>query len=334
MKEFRKVGVAGAGSWGTALAALIASRDREVVLWARNPVLVKEIRASSTNKTYLPGISLPGCIVPTTDLSELLDCDLVLLVPPSRAFRELCRSLAALSPAASTLWVSCTKGLDYESGQVMSEVAAEELGTENVAVLSGPNLAGEIARGIPAAAVIGCQDAALGPKLQEFLTFPTFRAYTSADVRGIQLGGALKNVFAIGAGCSDGFGMGDNAKAALVTRSLAEMMRLGEALGGKRETFHGLSGIGDLMVTCFSPHSRNRKFGERIGRGEKVAEIAASVPTVAEGYPTALAAWNMAKKLGIETPVVDGVHAVLYKEMCPKEITKALLGRAPKAEAC
>ncbi len=200
-----------------------------------------------------------------------------------------------------------------------------------MAVLSGPNLAGEIARGVPAAGVVGSAEAELLPALQEVFSTRTFRAYTSDDVAGIQLGGALKNVFAIAAGVSDGFGMGDNAKAALVTRALAEMMRLGVTLGGRRETFAGLSGVGDLMVTCFSSQSRNRGFGERLGRGEAAAGILASMKMVAEGVPTTRSVWQVAQQVGVEAPLTEQVAAVLDGK-CAREAMGELLGRAPKAE--
>jgi glycerol-3-phosphate dehydrogenase (NAD(P)+) len=229
--------------------------------------------------------------------------------------------------------VSCTKGIEPESGKLMTQILEDELGLAEAAVLSGPNLAREVATGEPAAAVIGARDPGLQQLLQPLFSLPTFRAYTSDDSTGIQLGGALKNIYAIGAGCADGFRMGTNAKAGLVTRCLAEMMRLGVALGGKRETFSGLSGIGDLMVTCFGSQSRNRQFGERLGRGETRAEIEASTRTVAEGIPAALSAWQQAHRLGVDTPVIDGIHAVLYQDLPPREVMMGLLGRSPKAEA-
>ena len=228
--------------------------------------------------------------------------------------------------------MSCTKGIEHDTGKLMSDILEECLPANPVAVLSGPNHAVEVAQRIPAAGVIGCRETELLETLQKTFSLPTFRAYTSDDVTGIQLGGALKNVFAISAGVSDGFNMGDNAKAGLVTRALAEMMRLGVALGGRRETFFGLSGVGDLMVTCFSRHSRNRKVGERLGRGESPAQIQASMQMVAEGIPTALSAWQCAQRLEVETPIISEVHAVLYLNKPPHEAMWELLGRPPRAE--
>jgi glycerol-3-phosphate dehydrogenase (NAD(P)+) len=215
----------------------------------------------------------------------------------------------------------------------MTQVLADCLPSQRLAVLSGPNLAAEIARRVPAACVVGSSHAEILPALQEVFSVSSFRAYTSEDVSGIQLGGALKNVFAIAAGASDGLGMGDNAKAALVTRALAEMTRLGVALGGRRETFAGLSGIGDLMVTCFSPRSRNRGFGERLGRGETTAQIQASMKMVAEGVPTSRSALQCAQRLGVDAPIIAEVHAVLHEGKSPREGLLALLDRPPKPEA-
>ena len=214
----------------------------------------------------------------------------------------------------------------------MSEVIAETFPGAVPAVLSGPNLAGEVARGIPAAGVIGCPDETALRSIQSLFEGTSFRAYTSSDVRGIQLGGALKTVFALGSGVSDGMGLGENAKAALVTRSLAEMTRLGTAMGGRSGTFGGLSGIGDLMVTCFSARSRNHQVGFRLGRGESLREIISSMAMVAEGVPTAASAFASARRLGVETPIIDEVHALLQGEKTAKEAMRALMSRQLRSE--
>ena len=258
---------------------------------------------------------------------------MIIFVTPSKATREVALRLAAHSPKEGTVVLSCTKGIEHDSGKLMDSVLADSLPGCRIAVLSGPNHAEEVAQRVPAAGVIGSKHADLLEPLQQIFSLPSFRAYTSDDVTGIQLGGALKNVFAIAAGVSDGFNMGDNAKAALVTRSLAEMMRLGVALGGRRETFFGLSGVGDLMVTCFSRFSRNRKVGERLGRGESPAEIQASMKMVAEGVPTTLGAWQCAERNGIEAPITRQIHSVLYANKPPHEAMWELLGRPPKAES-
>ncbi len=332
--KFDRIGIIGAGSWGTSLAVHLSQYGSPVQLWAHSPPLVEKIKKERVNSDYLPGISIPENVHATGSLADLLDCSLNLFVTPSKALRQVASELAALGPDPDTVWVSCTKGIEHDSGKLMTQLISEELNSRHVAALSGPNFAVEIAKKNPSAAVIGCKDPTLLKNLQAVFSQGAFRVYTSDDLAGIQLGGALKNVIAIGAGCSDGLSMGDNAKAALLTRSLAEMKRLGCALGGKSETFFGLSGIGDLMATCFSRQSRNRDFGERIGRGESREEIQNSTRTVAEGVPTAFSAWQSARKAGVETPVVDEIYSVLYQGKSPVEAMRCLLGRTPKPEDC
>jgi glycerol-3-phosphate dehydrogenase (NAD(P)+) len=330
---FKKISVIGAGGWGTALAILLAHSRSTVRLWAHRPDLAEQLHTLRENTDYLPGVRLPENISVTNDLAEAAEADLLVMVVPSRAFREMSGKLSALGLPAETVLVSCTKGIEHDTGFLMTQVLGECLPGLRLAVLSGPNLAAEIARRIPAAGVIGSTHREILSPLQELFSVANYRAYTSEDVWGIQLGGALKNIFAIAAGASDGLGMGDNAKAALVTRALAEMTRLGVALGGCRETFSGLSGIGDLMVTCFSKQSRNRGFGERLGRGETMEQIQASMKMVAEGVPTAASALQCAQRLEIDTPIIAQVHAVLYEHRSPKDGLLALLDRPPKPEA-
>ena len=328
------VAVLGAGSWGSALAVLLAGKELPVRLWGRDAAHVAVIASSQSNPDYLPGVTIPKLVEPTASLADALrDARIVLVVTPSRALRELAGQLAASGDLASdAVIVSGTKGLEHTTGLRMSEILANHLPTHPIAVLSGPSHAEEVARNIPAAVVLGCADVEVAKRLQ--LTFNTraFRTYTSDDVAGIELGGALKNVFAIAAGICDGIGLGDNTKAALVTRSLAELIRLGVRLGGQRETFQGLSGIGDLMVTCFSRHSRNRLVGERIGRGEELDAITASMKMVAEGVPTTRSAWECARKYEVVTPVVDQMHAILYGGQSPKDALNELMLRDPKPE--
>lgn len=329
---FKKISIIGAGGWGTALAVLLAEHRGQVLLWGHNPGIVDELVSQRTNSAYLPGVRMPPNVYATGDLAETLDAGLILFVTPSKAAREVATRLSSLGPKDGQIVVSCTKGIEHGTGKLMSDVIAEAMPKCRTAVLSGPNHAEEVAQKIPAASVIGSRHPDLLDPLLKAFSLPSFRAYTSDDVNGIQLGGALKNVFAIAAGVSDGFNMGDNAKAGLVTRSLAEMMRIGVALGGRRDTFFGLSGVGDLMVTCFSRHSRNRKVGERLGRGDSPEEIQTSMQMVAEGIPTALSAWECAKKNGIEAPITSQIHAVLYEGKPPHEAMWELLGRPPKAE--
>jgi glycerol-3-phosphate dehydrogenase (NAD(P)+) len=329
----KRIGVIGAGGWGTALAVLLAENRAQVRLWAHSPTVAEELVSRRTNESYLSGVRLPPNVYATGNLPDALDAELVLVVVPSKAIREVATQLGALKPDPETVFVSCTKGMEHDTGRLMSQILEECLPMNRVAVLSGPNHAVEVAQRIPAAGVIGSAHADLLDPLQKTFSLPTFRVYTSDDVTGIQLGGALKNVFAIAAGVSDGFNMGDNAKAGLVTRALAEMTRLGVALGGRRETFFGLSGVGDLMVTCFSRHSRNRRVGERLGRGDSPSQIQASMHMVAEGIPTALSAWQRAQRLGVEAPITSEVHAVLYLNKPPHEAMWELLGRPPRSEA-
>jgi glycerol-3-phosphate dehydrogenase (NAD(P)+) len=290
------------------------------------------MRTTRANDKYLPGITLPPSIEPTADLASCTGAEILFVAVPSRHLAGVAGQLAAASGTNRPVLVSCTKGIEAEHGLLMSEVIAERFPGAVTAVLSGPNLAAEIGHGIPAAGVIGCGDGEALAKIQSLFEGTTFRAYTSPDLRGIQLGGALKNVFALGAGVSDGLGLGENAKAALVTRSLAEMTRLGAAMGGRPETFSGLSGIGDLMVTCFSERSRNHHVGFRLGKGESLTAILSSMSTVAEGVPTAASAHAAARRLGVETPLIDAIHALLLGETTPAASMQALMARQLKAE--
>lgn len=330
--KFKRISVIGAGGWGTALAVRLAESHASVRMWAHNPEVATEIMKKRTNSTYLPGLTLPSNVSATSRMADLADSDLVVMVTPSMATAQVAQDLAGAGLSGDAVIISCTKGIEHDTGRLMTQVISEFLPENRLAVLSGPNLAIEVARRIPAAVVIGCHNSSLHGPLQEAFAQSTLRVYTSDDVEGIQLGGALKNIFAIAAGVSDGFRMGDNAKAALVTRALAEMMRLGVALGGRRETFYGLSGVGDLMVTCFSSHSRNRGLGERLGSGEDLQTILGSMRMVAEGVPTALSAWQCAGRLGIEAPITTQVYRVLHEAKAPHEAMWELLGRKPKPE--
>lgn len=329
---FKNVGVIGAGSWGTALGILLCENGLPVTMWGHDAEAIKRVAAERENKAYLPGIPLPSGLRFTSELEELKEADLLLLVTPSKAVREVSARLSTIGLSESAVILSCTKGVERGSGMRMSEIVAECLPRNPIAVLSGPSHAEEVARKMPTAVVIGCHDLKLADQLQLAFCSAFFRAYTNDDIAGIEFGGALKNIFAIAAGISDGLGLGDNSKAALVTRSLAELIRLGTALGGKRETFQGLGGIGDLMVTCFSRHSRNRLVGERLGRGETLPQIVASMQMVAEGVPTTYSAYDCARRLGVETPIIDQVRAILDGEISAQEMLQNLLSRDPRPE--
>ena len=330
--SFENVGIVGAGSWGTALALLLHGNKLPVTVWGHDATQIARIESERSNTAYLPGIEIPPEIRFTAELDTLAGCDLVLLVTPSKALREVTARLSTITLRDDAVLLSCTKGVERGSGLRMSEIIAESFPRNPVAVLSGPSHAEEVARRMPTAIVLGCRDNSIGQELQQAFTASFFRSYTNDDVAGIELGGALKNIFAIAAGVGDGLGLGDNSKAALVTRALAELIRLGTALGGRRETFQGLSGIGDLMVTCFSRHSRNRAVGERLGRGESLSAIVSSMNMVAEGVPTTYSAHECARRLGITTPIIDEMKALLDGAHSPRETLANLLGRDPRQE--
>jgi glycerol-3-phosphate dehydrogenase (NAD(P)+) len=327
------ISIIGAGGWGTALAVMIARNGHPVRWWVRRKALAEALDRERVNYQYLPGITIPDSVLITNELSEAASGDVLLFVTPSIALREVAESLAAtaaLPPAA--ILISAVKGIEHGTGLRMSEIIASTFPGHPIAVLSGPNHAVEVANSMPTATVIGASLEEIGKQLQRIISSRSFRAYTSSDLVGIEVGGALKNIFAIAAGIADGLGLGDNTKAALITRSLAEMARLGLALGGKRETFQGLSGTGDLIVTCFSRHSRNRRVGERIGRGEQLKEIQDSMQMVAEGVPTARSAKDCATRLGVAAPIIDEVNSILYENASPAAAMERLISRAFRPE--
>ncbi|MFM8471545.1 MAG: NAD(P)H-dependent glycerol-3-phosphate dehydrogenase [Limisphaerales bacterium] len=321
--------VLGAGAWGTALAKLLRESGHEVALWGHDPAHLADVRTSGRNERYLPGVPLPPGLHCEAELTAALrGASEVIVAVPSRAFREVAGALKDFRGLA----VSVTKGIEHDSGLTMCGVLQVCAPRARIVALSGPTLALEVARGIPTAIVAASTDLSVASLVQSLFHRPAFRVYTSTDPLGVELGGALKNVIAIAAGMGDGLGFGDNAKAALVTRALAEMRRLGVACGAQAETFTGLSGLGDLTVTCFSKLSRNRSFGEQLGRGAAVVELLAGSPHVVEGYPTARSAWQLARKHGVSTPVIEQVHAVLYEGKDVKAAVRDLTGRESKAE--
>jgi len=300
-----------------------------VTLWDFFPETLAQIERTGRNERYLPGLELPPALRLQPDVTAATaDADVVVVAIVSKAFRKVTRTLAGFTGCV----VSVTKGIEYETGLTMSGILAQTAPQARIAVMSGPTLALEVARGVPTAIVAASVDPATAQQVQGLFHRPMFRVYTSTDVLGVELGGALKNVVAIAAGACDGLGFGDNSKATLVTRAVSEIRRLGAACGAQPETFTGLSGLGDLMVTCFSRLSRNRGFGERIGRGEKVADILASMVAVAEGYPTTRAAQQLARRHGIATPIIDEVFAILYEGKDPAQAVRDLMGRETKAE--
>ena len=324
-----KITVLGAGAWGTALARLLHCGGTEVTLWGHSPAHLEDLRRTGRNERYLPGILLPQEMHLEADLPRAIaGAEWVVAAVPSKSFRDVTQSLRDFSGGI----VSVTKGIEYQTGLTMCGLLAQTAPLARHAALTGPSFALEVARGIPTAIVAGSTDPATAQAVQKLFHRPTFRVYTSPDLLGVELGGALKNVIAIAAGICDGLGFGDNTKAAFVTRSLVEMRRLGVACGAQADTFNGLSGLGDLMVTCFSRLSRNRAFGERVGRGEAIADIIAGMTAVAEGYPTTRSAFELARKLNVETPIVDEIHAALYQGKNPALALRDLTARVSKAE--
>jgi glycerol-3-phosphate dehydrogenase (NAD(P)+) len=327
-----KIAIIGAGGWGTALAGLWARDGRQVVLWGHNADRIARMQTIRENSDYLPGLQLPDSVRITSELSDCADANLIVLATPSIALRNIAARLAKVTSLTHAVLLSCTKGIEHGSGMRMTEILRDTFPETKIAVLSGPNLATEVARDLPTATVIACNDGDCAANLQATLGSPRFRIYTSLDVVSIELGGALKNVFAIAAGISDGLGLGDNAKAALVTRSLAELVRFGVAMGGTANAFYGLSGVGDLILTCYSERSRNHSVGRRLGRGEPLSEITASMKMVAEGIPTARSAWECARRLKITTPIAEQVYSILYEQKKPAVALEELLKREPKPE--
>jgi glycerol-3-phosphate dehydrogenase (NAD(P)+) len=323
-----KITVLGAGAWGTALAKALHENGNAVTLWDINAETLKEIQGGRSEK-FLPGVPLPKDWKTETDFGRATGgAECVVLAIPSQFFREV----AAKLKGHPGIFVSVTKGIEFETGGTMSQILRGQAPANRVAALSGPSFAREVALGIPTTVVCASESDATAKTVQGLFHRPEFRIYRSADILGVEYGGALKNIIAIAAGVSDGLGFGDNTKAGLVTRALSEMRRLGVACGGQAETFSGLSGLGDLMLTCFSRQSRNRDLGERLGRGETMPAIQASHPKLAEGYPTARSAQRLAREKKVSTPIIDEVYAMLYENKNPKQAVRDLISRAFKAE--
>lgn len=324
----------GAGSWGTTVAAIV-SAHAPTVLWGRNPTVVDDINNRHENRAYLPEITLPDALRATTDLEDSCgNATVVVMAVPSHGFRAvLCDAANAIAP--DTPLVSLSKGLEADTQLRMTEVMLDVLPEhhgDRVAVLTGPNLAREVAVGQPAASVIACRDPALAVELQALFMSGTFRVYTNPDVVGCEMAGALKNVIAIAAGISAGLGYGDNTQAGLITRGLAELTRLGVAVGGEPLTFAGLAGLGDLVATCVSEHSRNRSVGVELGRGRSLVDIVAETNMVAEGVRTTAAVLELAARTHVDMPIATLVGAVLYDHRQPADLVPELMLREAKAE--
>ncbi|MQS14151.1 NAD(P)-dependent glycerol-3-phosphate dehydrogenase [Streptomyces kaniharaensis] len=326
--------VMGAGSWGTAFAMVLADAGSQVTLWARRQELVDAVNTTHENPDYLPGVRLPESVRATTDPAEALaGADFAVLVVPSQTLRD---NLAAWAPLIEpqTVLVSLMKGIELGTAKRMSEVIDEvtKVGPERVAVVSGPNLAREIANRQPAASVVACVDEAVAKRLQAACHTPYFRPYTNTDVVGCELGGAVKNVIGLAVGMAAGMGLGDNTKATLITRGLAETTRLGEVLGADPHTFAGLAGMGDLVATCSSPLSRNNTFGMNLGRGMSLAETIAATRQTAEGVKSCESVLDLARRNGVDMPIVEAVVDVVHNGRPTQEALQTLMSRSAKAE--
>jgi glycerol-3-phosphate dehydrogenase (NAD(P)+) len=329
----RRVAVVGAGSWGTAFATITADKGVETILWARREELADAISTRHQNAEYLPDVDLPASLTATHDLEKAIaTATCVVMAIPSHGFRSAFRDAAPFLASGASV-VSLTKGIEQDTHKRMTEVLLDEgASPDQVAVLTGPNLAKEIARRQPAATVVACTDEVRCHELQALFMTPSFRVYTNPDVVGCELAGAMKNVLAIAAGIADGMGFGDNAKSSLLTRGLAELARLGSRLGGDPMTFSGLAGMGDLIATCISKLSRNRHVGEELGKGRKLDDIVSEMNMVAEGVKTSRPLVQLAAENGVEVPISEHVVKVLYEGVSPQDMVLSLMLREAKPE--
>ena len=326
-----RVGVVGAGSWGTTVASM-AAINTPTLLWARNPETTTTINSTHRNPTYLAERELPTELRASSDLEEVVrDADVVVMAVPSQGFRDVLRQAAPLVRPWVPI-VSLTKGLERESGKRMTEVVADELVGHPAAVLTGPNLAKEIMDGQPAASVVAIDDDVIARELQRIFSNPRLLVYTNPDVVGCEVGGVVKNVIAICAGMAAGMGFGDNTRATIITRGLAEMARLGVALGGRPLTFAGLAGMGDLIATCSSQQSRNTQVGQALGRGEKIDDVLAAMTMVAEGVKSARTVYELAQRHGVDMPITEEVSAVCHDGVAAADAMANLLARGGRSE--
>ena len=328
---FARIGVIGGGAWGTALAQTLRLAGRDVTLWARDRAVVDDINNQRCNSAYLPGVALDVGLVATPDLARAASADLVLLVTPAQVTRATALSIAPHLRAGVPI-VICAKGIEQASGKRLSTVLGEVLPHAPIAVLSGPGFAGDVVRGLPTAVTLACGDAVLGESLAATIGYRNFRIYWSDDVAGVELGGAVKNVLAIAAGIVEGKKLGASAHAALVTRGFAELRRFGATMGAKPQTLTGLSGLGDLLLTCGSAQSRNMSLGRGLGEGRALADILGSRRSVSEGVATAAAVVALAKSHKLDMPIAEAVHAICEGKLAVDAALAALLARPFKAE--
>ncbi len=330
-REKMKTGIIGAGGWGTALAMVLAANNHQTTLWTRSEAVAREINNSHTNSVFLPGVAIPASIRATNNPSDLDETELLVIAVPTQYIRAIMNEYNF--SINGKIIVSGAKGIERHTLLRVSEILADAAGvTDKFAVLTGPSHAEEVARLMPTTVVAASTQPDIARTVQKAFTTSEFRVYSSSDVIGAELGGALKNVIAIAAGIIDGVKMGDNTKAALITRGLAEMTRFGTALGAEANTFSGLSGLGDLFVTCSSKHSRNRRVGEKIGSGKSLKEILAETQTVAEGVSTSESAFELSRKHGVEMPIVEQVYRILFDGKSPRKAINDLMMRRAKPE--
>ncbi|MDO6354391.1 NAD(P)H-dependent glycerol-3-phosphate dehydrogenase [Caloramator sp. CAR-1] len=327
-----KIAVLGGGSWGTAIAVLLSKKSNDVYIWDRNASILEEIKYKRQNSKYLPDVIIPKNVDVRFNLEETIkSSDIIVVAVPSHAVRELCLKIKEFVNE-NQIFVSLTKGIEDKTFKRMSEILGEFFPNNKIAVLSGPSHAEEVSKDIPTAIVAASKDEDTALKVQDIFMTPNFRVYTNTDVVGVEIGGAVKNIIALAAGISDGLGFGDNTKAALMTRGIAEIARLGTALGANPMTFAGLSGIGDLIVTCTSMHSRNRRAGILIGKGKKVEEALSEIKMVVEGVNTTKSTYELSKKIGIEMPITEKLYNVLFNGKDAKEAVTELMQRDKKDE--
>lgn len=334
--QARRAAVIGTTSWGTTLALLLARAGADTLLWARTEETARRMNDAKENIDRLPGFPFPDNLRVTPYMTQAVsDADVIIVCVPSPTFRQNLQWLREGDPSPDAAIVSATKGLDRADGSRMSEIFAQEMGQSALrqyCVISGPNLSHEVAAGLPSSAVVASADQEMAERAQHALTSSVFRVYTNTDVAGVELGGSLKNIVAIGAGMIDGMGFGDNAKAAFISRAIAEITRLGIAAGAQPLTFSGLAGVGDLVATCYSRLSRNRHVGEELGRGRNIAQIIEDLNEVCEGYNTTPAAVRLAERLNVETPITLETHRVLHEGLNPREAIQSLMGRPATTE--
>ena len=326
-----KISVLGSGSWGTAVCIMLANCGHDLTLWSFFEDESIRLKNDKENKAFLPGVKIPDSVKYTHKIEDCTDADIIILITPSFAVRNTAKQLKGVVKKGQIV-LNMSKGLEEDTYLTLSQVLREELPECEIAVMSGPSHAEEVSRGIPTTNVVACKNVEAAEFIQNTVMNPNFRVYTNPDVLGVELGGSLKNVIALCAGILDGLGLGDNTKAALITRGIVEMSRLGVAMGADRDTFNGLSGIGDLIVTCTSMHSRNRRAGILIGQGKSVEEALSEVKMVVEGVKTCKAAKALSEKYGVEMPIVNEAYKILFENGSPSDAVSNLMGRKKRNE--